>query len=256
MSADAATLEAVPRRAPWARVVFGVVLVYALFEVVARATGSERGQAGLIVAAVVVGSLIVLERVLFGVPWRRAPQLLGLGRPAAKGLALAAGIAALQLLVLPGSVALLGVTLGVWPGWETLLLGLFAQAGIAEETLFRGFLFRRFRAVHSFGRATLLASIPFVLVHLWMFTTVPFAVAALSVVLSAATSFSFAALFERAGGTIWGAALVHFVIQAVPKVVLADGNAPAFVLVWIVAGTLLPFLAFIGFRRHARPQTE
>ena len=53
---------------------------------------------------------------------------------------------------------------------------------------------------------------------------------------------------ERGGDTIWGPALVHFLIQAVPKVLIAEGNAAAFVPVWITAGMLLPFLAFVGFR--------
>jgi membrane protease YdiL (CAAX protease family) len=238
------------------KVVVGLVVVYALFEVVARVSGSERGQAGLLVAAIVVGALVVLERTLFGVPWRRALVLLGLGRPAWSGLAIAAGIAVLQLLVLPLVVTLAGVKLRASPDALVLLPGLFAQAGIAEETLFRGFLFRHFREARSFGRATLLASVPFVLVHLWMFATMPWAIATMSVVLAAATSFSLAALFERGGGTIWGAALVHFLLQAVPKVLIVEGNATAFVPVWIAAGMLLPFLAFVGFRPAARPSAE
>ena len=53
--------------------------------------------------------------------------------------------------------------LAMYPGWIWLLPGLFAQAGIAEETLFRGFLFRRFREGRTFGQAVVLSSVPYVL---------------------------------------------------------------------------------------------
>jgi len=46
-----------------------------------------------------------------------------------------------------------------------LALGMFAQGGIAEEVVFRGFLFRRLRITRTFWRAACLAAVPFVIVH-------------------------------------------------------------------------------------------
>ena len=55
------------------------------------------------------------------------------------------------------------------------LPGLFAQAGIAEELLFRGYLFGHLREGRSFWRAALLSMPPFLAVHLLLFFQMDFA---------------------------------------------------------------------------------
>ena len=58
-----------------------------------------------------------------------------------------------------------------------LVPGLFAQAGIAEEVLFRGYLFRHAREGRDFWRAALVAAGLFVTVHLLMFLMLPWPIA-------------------------------------------------------------------------------
>jgi membrane protease YdiL (CAAX protease family) len=58
-------------------------------------------------------------------------------------------------------------------GWPLLLPGLFAQGGIAEECLFRGYLFGHLRRERSFWRAAWLSVPPFVAVHLCCSRTCP-----------------------------------------------------------------------------------
>jgi membrane protease YdiL (CAAX protease family) len=92
----------------------------------------------------------------------------------------ALGVGLLLLMVIPGYYVLTGVRFGMYPGWLWLLPGLFAQAGIAEEVLFRGYLFRHVREGRSFWRAAAVASGPFVLVHLILFLTMSWPLAAAS----------------------------------------------------------------------------
>ena len=55
-----------------------------------------------------------------------------------------------------------GMTPAFYPGWISLLPGLFAQAGIAEEVLFRGYLFGHMRVGRTFWRAAAVSMLPFV----------------------------------------------------------------------------------------------
>jgi membrane protease YdiL (CAAX protease family) len=101
--------------------------------------------------------------VLFGLPPVSAAHHLGLGRPQGPGLVAAAGVSLLLLLVIPIYLAVTGTTSEFYRGWGWLVVGLLSQAGIAEETLFRGYLFRRIRQERPFWRAAALAMGLFVL---------------------------------------------------------------------------------------------
>jgi membrane protease YdiL (CAAX protease family) len=235
-----------PAASFWPRLLLGLSAAYLLFEGSARTLGSDRGQAGLLVGAGVVAAVLGAERLLFGRPVRAAARELGLGRPGGRGLLAALGVCALLLLVVPVFVGATGAPAGVYPGWGWLLPGLFAQAGIAEEVLFRGYLFRHVRRGRPFWRAAGLAAVPFVAVHLTMFLALPWPIALAGVLLAVTMSFPLAYLFELGGDTVWAPALVHFVMQGAVKVVVIGGEpAAVFPLVWMAAGAALPYLAFL-----------
>ncbi len=229
----------------------GLCVIFALFQWLATALGSTRGEWGLLIGAVVVLACIAAERVLFG---RRSPdaaRALGLGRPASRGLVAAIVVSALMLLVIPLHAAVLGGRMEMYPGWAPLLPGLFAQAGIAEETLFRGYLFRHLRDGRSFWRAAALATIPFVAVHLVMFATQPWIIAAASLALAAIIALPLAHLFEIGGRTIWAPAILHFVVQGAIKVIVVPGDPGATLpLAWMAAAALVPFVVFLVPRSH------
>ena len=131
-----------------------------------------------------------------------------------------------------------------YPGWVWLLPGLFAQAGIAEEALFRGYLFGRLRRGRTFWRAAALAAVPFVLVHLILFATMPWPIALAAVLLSVILSFPLAHLFELGGHTIWAPALLHFTVQGTIKVLELPGDTTS-PLVWMAASAIIPFAVFL-----------
>ena len=235
----------VPGGTEWPRLLLGLALVFALFHGVAAATGSDRGQGGVLVGALVVAATLVAERVLFGKPLAKAVRDGGLGRPHARGLLAAAGVCVPLMLVFPAMAAIENARLVVDPRWSAVLAGLFAQAGIAEEVLFRGYLFRHVRAGRTFWRAVALATLPFVAVHLLLFATMPWPIALAAVVLSAVVGAPLAHLFELGGGTVWAPALVHFTIQGAIKLVSLAPSDARLPVVWMAASAVLPFLVFV-----------
>ena len=147
------------------------------------------------------------------------------------------------MVVIPVFAQATGASVAVVPQWWALLPGLFAQAGIAEETLFRGFLFGHVRRGRSFWSAARLSMLPFVAVHLLLFATMPWPIALAAVLLALVLSFPLAHLFELGGGSIWPPAMLHFVIQGTVKVIVISSDAQTqFPLVWMAASALLPLI--------------
>jgi membrane protease YdiL (CAAX protease family) len=231
-------------RNPWVRLLAGLAIVYVVFQGTAHALASDRGEAGLLVAGAVIGTLIAVEGVLFRQSPAAALWSLGFGRPAVTGLTVALGVSVVLIAVIPIYAAVRDASLVPYPGWLWLLPGLFAQGGVAEEALFRGYLFGRLRRERSFWRAAGLAALPFVVVHLYLFAALPWPVALASVLLAIIVSFPLAHLFELGGNTIWAPALLHFTVQGAIKVLELPGDT-LLPLIWVAASAALPYLAFL-----------
>jgi membrane protease YdiL (CAAX protease family) len=222
-----------------ARVIVGGVALWAIMDRAAALSGSLRGEWGAPIAAVIVAGALAVAYFLHAERPRAAIVALGLGRAPMRGILAAVGIAALLALYFP----LLAPSATIRPGWPLEALGLFAQAGIAEETIFRGHVFGRLRATHTFWRATLLSAIPFVGVHLLLFATLDPPIAAAATVLSAAIAPPLARLHEL-GGT-WAPAIVHFAIQGFIKLVdVPESGMPGIAIGWMAACATVPWLAF------------
>ena len=172
-------------------------------------------------------------------------------------LATAVGVSVIVVLTVPLFLGVTGTSAAIFPGALMLLPGLFAQAGVAEEVLFRGYLFRRLRQGRSFWQAASLSVLPFVAVHLLLFLTMPWPIALAAVLLALVVSFPMAHLFELGRNTIWGPAILHFVIQSTVKVVVVpDAASASFALSWIGASAVVPQLAFLVARPPQSPGGE
>jgi membrane protease YdiL (CAAX protease family) len=235
------------------RLLIGAALVFALFQWVATALGSDRGQAGLLVGAIVVSATLAAECLLFGTDRSRGAAPRFRRAPVARRVA-AGGASALLLLVFPGYRALTETSFEI-PGVGRLPPGLFAQAGIAEEVLFRGYLFGHVREGRPFWRAAMVSCAAFVAVHLFMFLTLPWPIALASVLLAAVLSLPLAYLFELGGRTIWAPAFLHFIVQGAVKVIVPVEESPRFPLVWIAASATLPFAVLLIPRRSEPRKT-
>lgn len=236
----------------WSKVIFGVVVVFTLFQCVATALGSFRGEAGLLVGLVVVIATVKVERLLFTEPVSQAALAVGLGRPTAKGLAVGVVIAASMLGSAVAFAVATGSSLELYPNWPWLAVGIFCQAGIAEETLFRGYLFGHVSQRYSYWKAAALASIPFLLVHMILFYQFPWPIAAASILLSIAISFPLSRLYELNGRTVWAPAIVHFATQAIVKLIVPIGdNAWIYPFFVMAASAVIPLGVYIV--RFVRP---
>jgi membrane protease YdiL (CAAX protease family) len=235
------------------KILLGLAVGYAVLQGTATLLGSDRGQAGLWVGALVVATAVTLQTLFFERRPGSAARSLGLGWPASRGPWAALAIAVALLAVASVHMHLVPTSATLHPGWTVLLPGLFAQAGVAEEVLFRGYLFGNLRRQRPFWHAATLSMLPFVLVHLPMFIDQPWTIALAAIALAVVMSFPLARLFELGGNTIWAPALLHFVVQATPKLLQMDpAPGQVFALVWMAACATIPYLVFLWPQADAR----
>lgn len=230
--------------APIAAVLLAFVAIWFGFDRLAAALGSFRGEAGALVAAAVIGAVLIAEMALT----RRGPlsalTALGFRMPRRDALMAALVLCVVLLAYFPAYAAITNGTLALASGWPLLAAGMFFQGGIAEEALFRGFLFRHIRARHSFWRAAWLSAIPFTAVHGLLFLQMDWPLALTALAIALALSFPLAWLFEAGGNSVWPPALVHFIVQGGIK--LIDGAIdPAMAIGWMALGATAPWLFFL-----------
>lgn len=228
------------------KLVVGLVAVFGLFQWIAASLESFRGEYGVAVGIVVVTTTLFAHRLFFGGSYSEAALAIGLFVPKAKGVVIAIIISLVMILTVPVYAYVTATQFSILPNWPWLFAGMFFQAGIAEETLFRGYLYGFFRRRNTFWRAAALSALPFVSVHFLMFFTMDWMIASASVSLAVVTSFPLARLFDLGGNTIWAPAIVHFVVQAGVKLLLADGeSAWLYPFFWMIVCAVIPLSVFL-----------
>lgn len=216
----------------------GFVLLFAVLQGVATALSSTRGEWGIVVATLVFLSAWVIQRQLHG------EGLAAIGvRPEFRGL----GIGVLLTLVLIAMAAVFlratGARAEFIANWPWLALGMLFQGGLAEELIFRGYLFGHLRRTRTFWHAAWLSMAPFAAAHLILFLILEWQVALASLILSVALSFPYARLYELGRRTIWVPAVLHAVTQAGPKLLVVD--APSFPFFWMAAVLAVSWSVFL-----------
>jgi membrane protease YdiL (CAAX protease family) len=227
------------------RLFAGLVVLYIVLQGAASGLGSTRGEWGLVVALLVVSTAVLVQRLVHAESWRE----LGLGAPAGRGIWTAIALISVLVAAAAGYLGATGGVIAFESAAPWLLLGMFGQGGIAEELVFRGYLFGRLRRTRSFWPAAFIATIPFAIVHVSLFLTLPWPLALAALVMSVALTFPFAWLFELGGRTIWPPALLHAALQAPPKLISVDD--PTLPLLWMAASTVLAWSVFLIPRRSA-----
>ena len=229
------------------KIILGFALLWLLLDRMAAALGSLRGEWGVAVCIAVLIAAVVIEALVSG--RSRLPALLstlGLRAPNTRALVWTLVVAAALLCFYPAFALAAGSSLDLRDDWWLLLPGLFAQGGIAEETIFRGYLFRHFREGRSFWQAAWVSAIPFTAVHLLLFLSLEFTVALISVLVALSLSFPLAWLYERAGNSIWPPAIMHFVLQGSIKLIETDESAFfTMAVAWLVVGACAPWVFFL-----------
>ena len=206
----------------WSSIIWGAFLGASLAgRAFADAAGASPALA-IVVKGIVPGVVGVLAAVVVQARLNGADGVassLGLRRASPRGLfvGLVAGLPlAIAYLLIFGYF---GVDPEPVPDVGLVVLKFFVAQGIAEEVMFRGFVFGRLRRGRSFLRAATLSAVVFALVHLSNFIAGFTVEVLVSVVISTVFAFVLtypaALLYERAGQSIWPFALTHVLIDSV-----------------------------------------
>jgi membrane protease YdiL (CAAX protease family) len=130
----------------------------------------------------------------------------------------------------------------------------FAVHGLAEELVWRGFVFRRLRETHAFWPAVWW-SMPFVVAaHVPIVLTVGPVVGLGAMLVAAVTSVPLSYLYEWGRRTLWAPALVHTAIDSF-KIVELPAGTTTFSLSLIAVSLTAPLLVF-ALPRRLRPPVD
>ncbi len=233
--------------ASWLRFLAGFVVLGGVL--LGTAAIDATGRWGLAVLAAVLVTGVVVERVQHGPKVGDAERRLGLRRPGGRVLALAAAVSALVLLVFPLTAALSGAAVVLRPDWAWLLIGILAFHGLAEELVWRGYVFGRLRDGRSF-RAAAAWTMPLIAAgHLPIVVTLGPALGLGAMLVAAVTSIPLGYLYETGGRSIWPPALVHTAIDAFKLVLIPAVALSTFSLLIIVVSLAVPLLV-LAVPRH------
>jgi membrane protease YdiL (CAAX protease family) len=202
--------------------------------------------AAIVVAAAMMVVAFLIERWSFGRDFPHAFRALGLSRPRGRAMVVSLTITAAMAAFFPAFSLATGVPIELRPDWLWVLLGAIALNGIAEETLFRGFVFGHLRqAGQSFWRAGFTSLLIFALVHLYLFATNPALVATLALIVAIVAAFPLAFLYERAGNTIWAGVVLHVGAHFFRLVNIPEAQYMTVALTWLVLQIGVPFLVLL-----------
>jgi membrane protease YdiL (CAAX protease family) len=248
------TPDAIRSVGGWLR--FGLGFVVLLGVLLGTAEFDGTGRYGLVILGAVLVTALVVERLLYHLGPREALRKLGFARPAGRSVLAALVVGGLVQLVYPIVTAVTGASVQLRPDWPWLLIGIFAFHGLAEETVWRGYAYRRLRVGRSFG-AAVLWTMPLVAVaHLPIFLTSGPLVGTAALLVAAVTSFPFAHLFDLGRGTIWAPAILHTAIDSFKLVVVPATVVATFSLLLATVSIVVPLLALVVRRGHRDPSAS
>ena len=210
----------------------------------ALVTSPPNPVSATIALAAAAAVLVTGQRVL-GWQWREIPASLGLGRPVLRAVAVAGIVGSAVVLCLPLGARITGVTLELRSNWPAVLVGALLFHGLAEELVWRGFVFGHLRRTRTFWRAVAW-SVPLIaLTHVPIVVSNGLAVGLLATFTAAVTCLPFAYLWERGGGTIWAPALLHGLIGSWQ---LFERPLPDRYSIVVMAATIVVPMAVFLFR--------
>jgi membrane protease YdiL (CAAX protease family) len=203
-----------------------------------------------VLAAVVVASLLVSR-----IPPRHAVRELGLGRTNGYALVASAVVSALILLVWPATVLLSGASIGFRADWPLVLIGILTLHGLAEEMIWRGYVFRRLAERHSFWRAVWWSMPLIAVTHIPIIITAGPAIGLGAMLVAAVTSIPLSRLYVLGGNTLWAPALLHSAIDSFKLFVIPAAAVAVYPPLLIGFSVLVPMLVLVfPARRNADTQ--
>ena len=187
--------------------------------------------------------LVVGERVTAGTPLRDIAARLGLGRPRGRAVVAAALVGAAVVATYVGGAALAGIDLELRSNWPSVLLGALLFHGVAEEMVWRGYVYGAFRRTATFRRAVVRSMPLIALTHVPIIAGNGLGVGGLAVLSAIVTCLPLAHLYDRGGRTIWAPAIVHGLIGTWQ---LFERTFPVEFSLLILVGSILTPLAAVA----------
>jgi membrane protease YdiL (CAAX protease family) len=199
------------------------------------------------------GAAVAFGQRVSGTAWADVPEALGLrrwSRPVARSVTLAGLVGGIYLAVLLLGASGLGVTLELRANWATVLIGVLVFHGLAEELVWRGYVFARLRDRCSFA-AAVWWSVPLIaLTHAPIVISDGWLVGLLATMTAAITCWPFAYLWEYGGRTVWGPALLHGLIGTWQ--LFERSYPPSFSILVLGASITVPLMVFLPALRRQR----
>jgi membrane protease YdiL (CAAX protease family) len=246
MAPDARTTPSTDRAPTTLRTpsgLFVVTFLAAWFVLDRLVTSPPAVGSSLLALAVSAAVLLLSERRATGLPWRALPARIGLARPARGAFAAASLVGAAVVATFAGGVAVFDIDVELRPNWPSVLVGVLLFHGLAEELVWRGYVYGRFRREASPTQAVVRSMPLLALTHVPIILDSGVAVGSLAVLTAAAVCFPLARLYDRGGRTVWGPAIVHGLIGTWQ---LVERDHPTgFALLVLCGSIVVPYLAFL-----------
>jgi membrane protease YdiL (CAAX protease family) len=155
----------------------------------------------------------------------------------------AAVVGAAVIATFVAGAALLGTPLELRSNRFAVLVGVLLFHGLAEELVWRGYVYGHLRRNDSFGGAVARTVPLLALTHLPIIVGNGLAVGSLAVLSAAVTCLPLAYLYDRGGRTVWPPAIVH---GAIGTWQLFDRTYPVEMSLLILCGSIVtPLTAFL-----------
>jgi membrane protease YdiL (CAAX protease family) len=243
------SLQTKPRITTTGLVLSGCLLLYLILQVGLTwlAPRMDQTWSQLLVAAVMLTVALLLEKLFWGRQPLAALRMLGFGKANWRAMVVAVIISALMLLFFPIFSALTGTSIILKLDWWWIVIGAVALNGIAEEVLFRAFVFghlRREGQGKTFRQAAWISLLIFATVHLYLFVQNPFIVGALGTLIAITAAVPLALLFEASGFSIWTTVILHVATHTIRFVAISDPFYMIAVTAWLILQVGAPFLIF------------
>lgn len=193
---------------------------------------------------VVISGVTVSWSLVKQVALVQAFREVGFGTPEWRAVAIALVVSALMLSFFPLYSSLARTKLELQSNWIWILVGIITGVGIAEETLFRGYVFNFFRERFPFWKAATYSMFLFAAMHLLLLFWLPLPIAIAAIFLAILAAYPTAYLFEKGNRTIWAPAILHSSALATNLFVVPLEMSVSLSLLWICVVVIGSFLVF------------
>ena len=125
------------------------------------------------------------------------------------------------------------------------LIGILTLHGLAEELVWRGYVFRRLAQGRSFWPAVCWSMPLIAVTHVPIVLAAGPAVGVGAMLVAATTSIAFSRLYAMGGGTLWAPGLLHAAIDSFKLVVLPAAAQPIYPFLIIGFSIVVPLLVLV-----------